>query len=243
MKNNNKTNSVQTQNFASLPAIEPGIIRTFTGIYINVFNPKPEDICIEDIAHALSNLCRFSGHTVQFYSVAEHSIRVAELVEPQHKLAALLHDASEAYLLDIPTPIKSLFPEYSKAENKLMEVIAEKFGFEYPLPAEVKLADKAMLEFEWFEQMDVQEQYWAWDNQNARAAFLVAFDGINLAIENEKAGYRTQKVFDIIELNKLTVFALLCLASSYGIDINISRQDIIYGILNAQHEESKKQVK
>jgi uncharacterized protein len=74
---------------------EPDCIRTYTGLYINVFNPKPEMIEIEDIAHALSFQCRFGGHLPKFYSVAQHSLNCSYLVkEPALKLTALLHDAS-----------------------------------------------------------------------------------------------------------------------------------------------------
>ena len=229
---------MKKENF--MPGIEPGVIRTFTGNLFNVFEPKPERICIEDIAHALSNICRFAGHTIMFYSVAEHSMRVAELVEPKYKLAALLHDAAEAYLLDIPTPIKHLFPNYRKAEHKLMEMIAEKFGFEYPLHNSVELADKAMLKTEWFEFMDVQKPGWALDHFNARAGFLAAFDAINIAMQSSVAMRQERKVFDILELQKLSVDALHHLAASYDIDITNSRQIIIYGILGAQQQESRK---
>jgi uncharacterized protein len=133
-----------------MQAIEPGMIRTFSGVMFNVFEPDPELICIEDITHALSNLCRFGGHTATFYSVAEHSIRCANLVTGRkRKLAALLHDASEAYLVDIPSPIKYFIPKYREIEEKLMLAIAEKLEFEYPLPTVVAQADKAMLEIEW----------------------------------------------------------------------------------------------
>src|SRR5271156_4912831 len=79
-------------------------IQTFTGKKFYPFNPKPQDIDIRDIAHALSNICRFTGHTKRFYSVAEHSRNVAKLVPAHMKLQALLHDASEAYLCDIARP-------------------------------------------------------------------------------------------------------------------------------------------
>lgn len=127
----------------------PGEIGTFTGKLINVFNPDPELICIKDIAHALSQQCRFGGHTSQFYSVAEHSIYCSSTVTKKHKLAALLHDASEAYLVDLPSPVKIMMPEYIDAEDRIMKVIAEKFGFEYPLSDEVKRADKKWLNHEW----------------------------------------------------------------------------------------------
>lgn len=137
-----------------LPEIEPGVIRTFTGKMINVFDPDPELICIEDIAHALSNLCRFGGHTRRFYSVAEHSVEVAKEVTIYHQMAGLLHDASEAYLIDLPSPVKYFIQKYQEYEQNLMLTIAEKFGFQYPLSSEVTKADKEMLQVEWAELMD-----------------------------------------------------------------------------------------
>ena len=127
----------------------PNCIRTFTGIYMNVFEPTPEMICIEDIAHALSNQCRFGGHLPEFYSVAQHSTRCCDAAIPKYKIEALLHDASEAYLLDIPSPIKKNLSNYHEIEHRLMMLIAEKFKFNYPLSDEVKELDKMALEFEW----------------------------------------------------------------------------------------------
>ena len=127
----------------------PNCIRTFTGIYMNVFEPTLEMICIEDIAHALSNQCRFSGHLPDFYSVAQHSIAMSNLMHESHKLAALLHDASEAYLLDIPSPIKKGLSNYKEIEDRLMTLIAEKFGFDYPLHEKLKEVDDYMLQWEW----------------------------------------------------------------------------------------------
>lgn len=138
---------------ASIETCPDDCIRTHSGLYMNVFDPTPDMICIEDIAHALGMMPRFGGHLPVFYSVAQHSTSTALLVEPQHRLAALLHDASEAYLMDIPRPIKSRLSNYKEIENKLMEVIARKFNFEWPLPPEVKMADEAMLQFEWNEIM------------------------------------------------------------------------------------------
>ncbi len=125
-------------------------IRTRTGIYINVFEPHPDMITIEDIAHSLSHQCRFGGHLYEFYSVAQHSLSCFYVIEEKElKLAALLHDASEAYLLDIPRPIKLRLPDYKKIEDGLMRVIADKFGFEYPLHPKVKEIDETMLQYEW----------------------------------------------------------------------------------------------
>jgi 5'-deoxynucleotidase YfbR-like HD superfamily hydrolase len=120
---------------------------------MNIFQPTQHMICIEDIAHSLSHQCRFNGHLPTFYSVAHHSILTAERVDPEHKLAALLHDASEAYLCDIPRPIKPHLTNYKEIEDKLMQVIAEKFGFGYPLHSDVKQADEYMLIWEWHDLM------------------------------------------------------------------------------------------
>jgi len=125
-------------------------IRTFKGHYVDVFNPDPETIDIEDIAHGLSNTCRFGGHTYVFYSVAQHSSTVArhELMPEDLKLTALLHDATEAYMCDLPRPIKRHLPSYKEAEEKLMQVIANKFHLEFPFPKEIKAIDNLTLELE-----------------------------------------------------------------------------------------------
>lgn len=124
-------------------------IRTFTGKYINVFDPNPDDIDIRDISHALSQMPRFGGRLPIFYSVAQHSIDCTNRVDEDLVLDALLHDASEAYLMDIPKPIKRRLPDYIEVENNLMKVIAEKFKIEYPIHPEVKKVDKEQLEWEW----------------------------------------------------------------------------------------------
>lgn len=130
-------------------------IRTFTGKYIDVFAPNQADICIEDIAHALSHVPRFGGHLANFYSVAMHSISVYEYVRKQQPndskllLQALMHDSTEAYLLDMPSPIKNRMPEYKAIEENLMKQIAWKFEFDYPFHPIIKEADRVILEREW----------------------------------------------------------------------------------------------
>lgn len=126
-------------------------IRTHSGQYVNVFNPDPDTILIDDIAHSLAHQCRWGGHISRFYSVAQHSLYCSFLIsDPELKLAALMHDASEAYLLDIPRPIKKKLYDYKHIEHRLMSVIAEKFGFNYwPMDKAVKQADEIMLDLEW----------------------------------------------------------------------------------------------
>ena len=159
--------------------ITPGEIRTYTGGMVNLTSLTPDQVILEDIAHALSNQCRFSGHTAQFYSVAEHSILCAEMVPDEMKLAALLHDASEAYLVDIPTPLKMMLPQYIELEAQVMRVISEKFGFAWPLPELVKLADKAMLEQEW-QNLMLNCNWATYTPDMARWKFLRMFDKITL---------------------------------------------------------------
>lgn len=124
------------------------LIRTYTGLYVDVINPKPEMFCIEDIAHSLSHQCRFGGHVKEFFSVAQHSYNVSKLVPAKHRLAALMHDAAEAYMLDMPKPIKDQLTNYKAIENRLMYVLSEKFGFEFPLSNDIKKADSLALENE-----------------------------------------------------------------------------------------------
>jgi len=125
-------------------------IRTFSGAYVDIMNPTPEMIRIEDIAHGLGMLCRFGGQLPKFYSVAEHSIHTSNLLPQELKLEGLMHDASEAYLMNIPSPIKKLLGlKYAEMEYKFMEVIAAKFGFKFPFHDETHEMDRIMLRQEW----------------------------------------------------------------------------------------------
>ncbi len=126
----------------------PNCIRTFTGKYVNIFEPTVEMFDIIDVAHGLSNIPRFGGHLPKFYSVAQHSIHVAQLV--QDAMAGLMHETSEGLgLIDMPSPIKNKLPDYKKVEHNFMVFAGNVFGFKYPLSDEVKAADKYMLEYEW----------------------------------------------------------------------------------------------
>lgn len=128
-----------------------GTIRTFTGRAVDPLNLRPEDIDIRDIAHALAMQPRFAGHCRIFYPVASHCIWVSNQLPPELKLFGLLHDASEAYLLDIPTPVKSRIPGYQDAEKQAMQAVAQAFGLpeSFWYHPEVKAADKAALQYEW----------------------------------------------------------------------------------------------
>ncbi len=120
-------------------------IQTLNGNHIDYLNISPDQIAIEDIATALSNLCRFAGHLPEFYSVAQHSVLTSFLVSEEFALEALLHDAQEAYVCDIPSPLKRLLPDYRQIENYVESVIRRKFGLPEAVSDPVKYADLIML--------------------------------------------------------------------------------------------------
>lgn len=118
-------------------------IETRKGNRVSVQNPQPDQFDIEDIAYALSNTCRFNGHCSGFLSVAEHCVLVSERLPRALQLAGLLHDATEAYLGDIPSPIKQFLPDYKKLEQQFETVIEDKFNLQLTTGgrAEIKNAD------------------------------------------------------------------------------------------------------
>lgn len=120
-------------------------IITVTGKRFDFLDPKPETICPVDIAHALSHVARFNGHTRQLYSVAEHSVRVAAILPPPLRLYGLLHDATEAYVQDITSPLKALLPEYRTIEARVWAAIVTRFNLEEQTPPEIKHADSVLL--------------------------------------------------------------------------------------------------
>jgi hypothetical protein len=138
------TNSWFEVHGASKPRVGNWMM-TYTGKAFYPYDMREEDIDIVDIAHALSMLCRYGGHCSDFYSVAEHSCHVSFMVPPEHALAGLLHDATEAYLVDMPSPIKAGFPQYMEMEAKTWGFIARKFSLPAELPREVHVADGHIL--------------------------------------------------------------------------------------------------
>lgn len=120
-------------------------VQTYTGRQFWPIDPRPEEIFIEDIAHSLSLICRFSGHCREFYSVAQHSVMVSYLVPEEDALWGLMHDASESYLSDIARPVKPFVENYKNLELGIEKVIAERYGMCWPMPASVKVADTIML--------------------------------------------------------------------------------------------------
>jgi hypothetical protein len=168
-------------------------IRVFSGRYVHPLDPRPDEIDIVDIAHALSNQCRFSGHVRDFLSVAQHSVYVAEQIikhdEPRVALWGLLHDASEAYLVDLPKPLKMApgFGEfYRRAEADLMVAICSKFNLPLEEPEIVRHFDKVLVCTEARDLMGRQGAPWydvtmlpftiqSWSPKDAEFMFLDAF--------------------------------------------------------------------
>jgi len=127
---------------------DKGKIVTYTGKIFDPIKPSPDNIDIIDIAHSLSMLCRFNGHCSHFYSVAQHSVYVSQLADNEDTLIGLLHDASEAYLSDVPRPIKPFLKEYRQMEEKVSKVIFEKFNVPYPINQKIKDIDDKLLRTE-----------------------------------------------------------------------------------------------
>ena len=179
---------------AGPPAPGP-YIQTVSGRWVNPFDPDPEQLDAGDIARALANLSRFGGHTRAFYSVAQHSVIVSQLVEErggdaEDAFAALMHDATEAYLGDMPHPIKHRSPlgaAFKDAEQHLEAAIRERFRIRADVP-EIKRADRALLaterrafsaeswhwpELEGVEPLDLELE--AWSPDRAAEEFAARF--------------------------------------------------------------------
>lgn len=151
----------------------PDCIRTVSGQYVNVFNPDPATLNIEDIAHSLSMQVRFGGHLPKPYTVAQHCYMASIIADRENQLTALMHDASEAYLLDIPSPIKKRLTNYKKIENRLMGVLAAKFGFDYPFCENIHEVDMSMLDAEWNKIMIRDTDFFEiYTQEKAKAMFL-----------------------------------------------------------------------
>src|SRR3954447_4059990 len=173
------------------PSAPGPYLQTVSGKSFNPFEPDPEQLDISDIGRALANVCRFGGHCRSLYSVAQHSVIVSELVEQrggdvEDVFAALMHDASEAYLGDMPHPIKhrsALGAAFKAAEEHLEQAIRERFRIRDGVP-EIKRADRALLaterrvfsaerwhwpELDGVEPLDLELAAWA-PGESARAA-------------------------------------------------------------------------
>ena len=151
------------------------LIRTVTGRDVDLLDPQPQAIAIEDIAHGLAHTCRFSGQSARFYSVAEHAIRVSHMVPARDALVALLHDASEAYLSDLVSPLKALgdLAGYRAIESRLMQAIYRRFCPSWPPPAGWTLGESLGL-------LDLPESVQRADHELVELEMAVLFDGLDV---------------------------------------------------------------
>lgn len=174
-------------------------IQTHSGRRFNPTKPYPDAIVIQDIAHSLSMQCRFTGHCRKFYSVAQHSVLVSYICDSQDALWGLLHDASEAYLVDVPRPIKrsGKIQGYIEFEKAMQEAVCVRFGLSIFEPPSVKRADTMLLATEARDLMSPLHPDWvnmveplpfkieAWDQQHAKDMFMKRFFELN----NTPSGY------------------------------------------------------
>lgn len=165
-------------------------IQTYSGRRFNPLNPNPDAIVIQDIAHALSMQCRFSGHCRHFYSVAQHSVLVSYICGVEFALWGLLHDASEAYLVDMPRPLKrsGKLDAFVKFEHKVQKAVCKRFGLPEIEPPDVKRADTILLATEARDLMSPLHPDWRqpveplpfkidpWTPQQAEENFLKRFN-------------------------------------------------------------------
>jgi hypothetical protein len=173
-------------------------IQTALGQQFWPIDPRADEIEPEDVAHALSMLCRFGGHCLRFYSVAEHSVLLARAVAPEHRLWALLHDASEAYLVDIPRPLKPFLVGYREAEDKIMAAVCERFGLAPEMPAQVTAFDTRILTDERQQNMATAPKPWStdaepigvtlqfWSPEQAKREFMAELSGAIITTASEK---------------------------------------------------------
>jgi len=121
--------------------VDDDVVTTVSGRLVHFLDPRPGEVIISDIAHSLAHQCRFTGHTRVHYSVAQHSCFVADMAPAYYKAEALMHDAAEAYLGDLASPIKRLMPQFRVIEGDLKRYIFRKYGLHSVYDDEIKKLD------------------------------------------------------------------------------------------------------
>jgi uncharacterized protein len=191
-------------------AIEP-VIALCNGGYFNLLKPDEASFSIRDIASPLSKICRFTGHTNDFYSVAQHSVLVSEVVErldDSFSMEGLMHDAAEAFIGDVSSPLKALLPEYRKIEAEIERVIFERYCFFHhqdgAMRQVVDHADLVLLKMEMRDLIEAKPLPWApldqlvipaqlrgmkikpWSHEDACERFVDRFEGLWRRSEKHK---------------------------------------------------------
>lgn len=127
--------------------------------YLDFDDIEAHEFDIKDIARGLANTCRFGGQSTRFYSVAEHCVHASHIVPPELAFEALMHDAAEAYIGDIPRPLKIRLPDYEAIETRLEISICKQFKIDYPFSIETKSVDMCMLAAEQTQVMNNQDNW------------------------------------------------------------------------------------
>jgi hypothetical protein len=139
-------------------------IQTYTGRKFWPLDPRAEEIDILDVAMALSKKCRYTGHCLHFYSVAEHSVLMSRHAAPADKLWALLHDASEAYLPDVARPVKRDLVGFNAIEERVQRAVAQRFSLPWPIPPSIHILDTRICSDEMGQNMAPPPAPWRHDN-------------------------------------------------------------------------------
>ena len=164
-------------------------IKLLSGGHFDFVDMEQSVYTIEDIAHNLSRICRFTGAVKKHFSVAQHCVLVSQSVPDEHAMAALFHDASEAFMSDINSPLKALIPQYKALEKKVEKYIFNKIGLKFPMHPSIKIADISVFTAENFYLRGVESDWAgidrypkkivAWSAEKAYNEFLKRYEQLN----------------------------------------------------------------